>query len=89
MDREELLREFLKLPRNERAHIAATLLASLDDKLTDDPQELEKAWAPEIERRARRVPASEPSENASDRWRGSIDLPEGVDEFVDGLRGNH
>lgn len=55
MTREALLHEALRLPRRERADVAAELLASLDDELTDDPQELEKAWAAEIERRARRV----------------------------------
>lgn len=59
MTREALLQEALKLPRHERADVAAELLASLDDEFTDDPQELEKAWAEEIERRARRVLAGE------------------------------
>jgi len=59
MTREAVLQEALKLPRRERADVAAELLASLDDELTDDPQELEKAWAAEIERRARRVLAGE------------------------------
>lgn len=59
MTREALLQEALRLPRRERADVAAELLASLDDELTDDPQELEKAWAAEIERRARRVLAGE------------------------------
>lgn len=59
MTREALLQEALRLPRRERADVAAELLASLDDELTDDPQELEKAWAAEIERRARRVLATE------------------------------
>lgn len=59
MTREAPLQEALKLPRRERADVAAELLASLDDELSDDPQELEKAWASEIERRARRVLAGE------------------------------
>jgi putative addiction module component (TIGR02574 family) len=59
MTREALLQEALSLPRRERADVAAELLASLDEELTDDPQELEKAWAAEIERRARRVLAGE------------------------------
>lgn len=66
MTREALLQEALKLPRRERADVAAELLASLDDELTDDPQELEKAWAAEIERRARRVLAGE---SAGVPWR--------------------
>ncbi len=59
MTREALLQEALRLPRRERADVAAELLASLDDELTDDPQELERVWAAEIERRARRVLAGE------------------------------
>lgn len=52
---QELLREALALPVNERADVAAQLLASLDDAAVDDPAEVEAAWAAEIERRARRV----------------------------------
>jgi putative addiction module component (TIGR02574 family) len=59
MTREAVLQEALKLPPRERADVAAELLASLDDELTDNPQELEKTWAAEIERRARRVLAGE------------------------------
>lgn len=59
MTRNALLAEALKLPRCERADVAAELLASLDDDLSDDPRELEQAWAVEIERRARRVLAGE------------------------------
>lgn len=65
MTREALLQEALKLPRRERADVAAELLASLDDEFTDDPQELKKAWAAEIERRARRVLAGE---SIGDPW---------------------
>jgi len=50
----ELLREALGLPVEERADVAAELLASLDDG-GEDPAEVEAAWAAEIERRARRV----------------------------------
>lgn len=51
---QELLREALALPVAERADVAAELLASLDDG-TEDPAEVEAAWASEIERRARRA----------------------------------
>jgi putative addiction module component (TIGR02574 family) len=56
---QELLREALALPLDERADVAAQLLASLDDAAVDDPSEVEAAWAAEIERRARRVMAGE------------------------------
>ena len=59
MTREALLQEALKLPHGDRADVAADLLASLDDEPADDPVEVEKAWAAEIERRARRVLAGE------------------------------
>jgi len=55
---QELLREALTLPSEERADVAAELLASLDD--TDaDIANVEAAWAAEIEKRARRVLAGE------------------------------
>jgi putative addiction module component (TIGR02574 family) len=56
---QELLREALALPIDERADVAAELLASLDDVGTEDVAEVEAAWAAEIERRARRVMAGE------------------------------
>jgi putative addiction module component (TIGR02574 family) len=54
-----LLREALALPAEERADVAAELLASLDEAPPDDPAEVEAAWAREIERRARRVMTGE------------------------------
>lgn len=59
MTREALLQEALKLPHDERADVAAELLASLDEGPEEDPSEVEKAWAAEIERRARRVLAGD------------------------------
>ena len=55
----DLLREALALPIQERADVAAELLASLDDAAADDASAVEAAWAVEIERRARRVMAGE------------------------------
>lgn len=51
---EALLREALTLPPEERADVAAELLASLDDPEAD-VVDIEAAWAAEIEKRARRV----------------------------------
>lgn len=56
---QDLLREALTLPIDERADVAAELLASLDDAGAEDPAEVEAAWAAEIEKRARRVMARE------------------------------
>ena len=54
-----LLRDALTLPIDERATVAAELLASLDDEAAENPTEVEAAWAVEIEQRARRVMAGE------------------------------
>lgn len=60
-----LLREALTLPDDERADVAAELLASLDDTPAEDPVDVEAAWAREIERRARRVMSGE---SAGESW---------------------
>lgn len=52
---EALLQEVLKLSAQERAAVAAELLASLDDRPANDAGEIARAWGAEIERRARRV----------------------------------
>ncbi len=52
-----MLREALALADDERADLAAELLASLDARF-DDPLAIEGAWAREIELRARRAPSS-------------------------------
>jgi putative addiction module component (TIGR02574 family) len=56
---QQLLREALTLPVDQRADIAAELLASLDEPETMDAETVEAAWAREIERRATRVLAGE------------------------------
>lgn len=56
---QQLLRDVLALPLEERADVAAELLASLDDAQAEHPADVEAAWAGEIERRARRVMAGE------------------------------
>jgi putative addiction module component (TIGR02574 family) len=56
---QDLLREALALPLDERADVAAELLASLDDAAADRPADVAAAWAAEIERRARRALADE------------------------------
>lgn len=62
---QEVLREALTLSVEERADVAAELLASLDDAPPDDPAEVEAAWAREIARRARRVMSGE---SAGEPW---------------------
>ena len=62
---QELLREALTLPVEERADVAAELLASLDEAPPENGAEVEAAWAREIERRARRVMSGE---SAGEPW---------------------
>jgi hypothetical protein len=58
-DAQALLREAMSLPDEERADIAAELLASLDDAAVEDPAVARELWTREIERRARLVVAGE------------------------------
>lgn len=50
----DLLAEALKLPAEERARIVKELVKSLDHD-GENPADVERAWATEIERRARRA----------------------------------
>jgi putative addiction module component (TIGR02574 family) len=61
---QDLLRDAMTLPPEERADLVAELLASLEGP-ADDPAEVEAAWAAEIERRARRVLSGE---SAGEPW---------------------
>lgn len=68
---QEVLREALALTPDERADLAAELLASLHEAVPEDMTAVQAAWAREIERRARRVisgeSAGEPWEDARQR----------------------
>jgi putative addiction module component (TIGR02574 family) len=70
-----VLREALALPVDERAQVAADLLASLDEE-RERAGEVTTSWAVEVERRARQVlddPASgEDWELARDRIAGQL-----------------
>jgi putative addiction module component (TIGR02574 family) len=63
---EKLLADALTLSARDRAHLAAQLLASLEDK----ESEVEAAWAAEIDRRA--AEARENPDDAED-WRAVLD----------------
>ncbi|HYI07798.1 MAG TPA: addiction module protein [Thermoanaerobaculia bacterium] len=65
----ELLSEVLELPLDERAKIAAELLESLQDREED----VEAAWAAEIQKR---VAAAEAGELESTDWRTVLDRVE-------------
>ncbi|MGH9222712.1 MAG: addiction module protein [Acidimicrobiales bacterium] len=56
---ETILREALGLPDEERADLAAQLIASLDSPAAEDPATIGTVWAAELERRARRVLSGE------------------------------
>jgi putative addiction module component (TIGR02574 family) len=56
---QDVLKEALAWSAEDRAELAAELLASLDEAEAENPAEVEAAWAAEIERRARRVMAGE------------------------------
>lgn len=71
---QELLREALGLRADERADVAAELIASLDNNAPDaDPDAVESAWAAEIERRARRVLAGESPGTSWEEVRRPVD----------------
>jgi hypothetical protein len=55
----DLLREALLLPLEDRADVAAELLASLDEEAVDDLATVEAEWAREIEERAKRAMAGD------------------------------
>jgi putative addiction module component (TIGR02574 family) len=59
MTRDAVLEEALRLTPQERADVAAELLESLEAERLDRREDVERAWAEEIERRARRVLAGE------------------------------
>jgi putative addiction module component (TIGR02574 family) len=49
---QQLLQSALTLPETDRAQIAASLIHSLDSELSSDPSEdVDAAWAAEIQRR--------------------------------------
>lgn len=52
---ETILRNALALRDEDRADLAAHLLASLDSPAVDDPATIGAVWASELERRAARV----------------------------------
>jgi putative addiction module component (TIGR02574 family) len=69
---QDLLREALALPPEERADVAAELLASLDEPAPADEAAVQAAWAQEIERRARRALSGESKGEPWDGVRGRI-----------------
>jgi putative addiction module component (TIGR02574 family) len=58
MTRASILTEALRLPVEERAKLITELFATVDDGSTDDPAEIEQAWAAELEMRIASADAS-------------------------------
>lgn len=58
-DARTLLTEALELAADDRAELAAELLASLDEPTSDSQEEVDRLWAAEIERRSHRVLSGE------------------------------
>jgi putative addiction module component (TIGR02574 family) len=54
---ESLLHQALTLPEEDRAEIATRLIASLDADSRESRQDVEEAWAAEIERRCEALDA--------------------------------
>jgi putative addiction module component (TIGR02574 family) len=51
----DVLEQALELPIKQRARVARELLASLDEGPEEDPAEVERAWAAEIQRRVGQI----------------------------------
>lgn len=52
--------EALALPAEQRAELAAELLASLDDEISEeDPDEIDRAWGQEMMRRSAQIASGE------------------------------
>lgn len=56
---ETILRDALALREEDRAALAAQLLASLDSPAVDDPATIGAVWASELDRRAAQVLSGE------------------------------
>jgi len=69
-DTKKLLSEVLELPEHERAEIAAKLLESLDP---DDPEDVDAAWAIEIERRCAALDSGEAVTSDWEEFRARIE----------------
>jgi putative addiction module component (TIGR02574 family) len=54
--RDQLLTEALALPTEDRAHLAESLISSLDEDVEEvDPVELEREWLAEVARRSSEI----------------------------------
>jgi hypothetical protein len=74
---ETILRDALALRDEDRADLAAQLLASLDSPAVDDPATIGAVWALELEQRATRVLSGEAA---------TVDWPTVRDRVADRLK---
>jgi hypothetical protein len=72
-DARTLLTEALELAVDDRAELAAELLASLDEPTPDSQEEVDRLWAAEIGRRSNRVLSGESSGEPWDEARRRIE----------------
>jgi putative addiction module component (TIGR02574 family) len=70
---ESVLKDALRLAEEERAEIAARLIASLDAESTESRAEVEEAWALEIERRCEALDAGTTTTQSWDAVRRRIE----------------
>ena len=71
----DVLADALRLPVHDRADVAAELLRSLDEEeRTLPPDEVERLWAAEITRRARRAIRAESAGRDADEVLSAIEL---------------
>ncbi len=68
-----LLAEALELSDQDRADLAAQLLASLDEPTSDSQEEIDRLWAIEIERRSTRFRSGESEGVPWDEVRSQIE----------------
>ena len=70
---ESVLQDALKLPEQDRAEIATRLIASLDAESNERPDDVEEAWAAEIERRCEALDAGSTTTRSWDDVRRRIE----------------
>ena len=72
-DARTLLTEALALADDDRADLAAELLASLDESPSDSQEDVDRSWATEIERRSNRVRSGDSRGEPWDEVRSRIE----------------
>jgi hypothetical protein len=71
---DSVLRQALKLPEEDRAEIATRLIASLDADSHENRDDVEEAWAAEIERRSKPNVSDQPLRSLTEAEIGELEL---------------